>query len=74
MARRAGGESSIRKGGDGRWHGYVSMGLKDGGQRDRRHVASVSRAGVLRQVRELEDQRENGVVLAGGAPSRSSSG
>ena len=66
MARRAGGESSIRKGGDGRWHGYVSMGLKDGGQRDRRHVASVSRAGVLRQGRDLEDQRENGVVLAGG--------
>lgn len=32
---------SVRIGGsrgDGRWHGYVSMGLKAGGRRDRRHV------------------------------------
>lgn len=28
MARGARGESTIVKGDDGRWHGYVSMGLK----------------------------------------------
>ena len=45
--RRAAGESSIVKGADGRFHGYVSMGLKENGKRDRRHVASVKRADVV---------------------------
>ena len=66
MTRRARGESSISKGADGRWHGYVSMGLKDGGQRDRRHVAADKRAEVVRRVHELEEQREDGIVLADG--------
>lgn len=64
--KKGAGESSISKGADGRWHGYVSMGLKEGGQRDRRHVAGVRRADVLAQVRALEEQREAGVVLASG--------
>jgi integrase len=64
--RRASGESSIIKGADGRWHGYVSMGLKENGKRDRRHVASVKRADVVRRVRELEEQRDAGIVLASG--------
>ncbi len=29
---------SIYRDDGGRWHGYVSMGLKAGGRRDRRHV------------------------------------
>ena len=66
MTKRAKGESSIIKGDDGRWHGYVSMGLKDGGKRDRRHVASVKRADVVRMVRELEEQRDAGVVPPSG--------
>lgn len=66
MAKRGSGESSIVKGADGRWHGYVSVGLKEGGKRDRRHIAASSRAEAARQVRELEDQREQGVVLADG--------
>jgi integrase len=66
VTKRAKGESSIIKGDDGRWHGYVSMGLKDGGKRDRRHVASVKRADVVRMVRELEEQRDAGVVLPSG--------
>ncbi len=66
MTRAAPGESSITKGADGRWHGYVSMGLKEGGRRDRRHVAGARRADVVRQVRELEEQRDAGIVLAGG--------
>ncbi len=32
--KRASGESSISKGADGRWHGYVLMGLKENGRRD----------------------------------------
>jgi integrase len=66
MSKRSNGESSIVKGDDGRWHGYVSMGLKEGGKRDRRHVAAVRRADVVRMVRELEEQRDSGVVLPSG--------
>ena len=66
MTKRAAGESSITKGADGRWHGYVSMGLKENGKRDRRHVAAVKRADVVAQVRLLEEQRDAGVVLATG--------
>lgn len=70
MSRAAWGESSINKGSDGRWHGYVSIGLKGGGQRDRRHVAGKSRAEVVRKVRDLERKREAGSVgLAGRAPT-----
>lgn len=64
--RAASGESSISQGKDGRWHGYVSLGLKEGGKRDRRHVAAVKRADVVRMVREIEDQRDAGVRLASG--------
>ncbi len=65
-SKRGAGESSISKGADGRWHGYVSMGLKENGQRDRRHVAGTKRADVIAQVKVLEDQRDAGIVLASG--------
>jgi integrase len=64
--RAASGESSIYKGDDGRWHGFVSMGKKEGGRRDRRHVAAIKRADVVRKVRELEEQRDAGIVLNSG--------
>src|SRR3954453_16861903 len=64
--RKAAGESSVHKGADGRWHGYVSMGLKEDGKRDRRHVAAVKRADVVRRVRDLEEQRDAGITLASG--------
>ena len=70
MTKRANGESSIVKGDDGRFHGYVSMGLKEGGRRDRRHVASVKRADVVRMVRDLERKRDAGTAgAAGRAPT-----
>ena len=63
-------ESSIHEGGDGRWHGWVTMGTKDGGAADRRHVTGKTRAVVSRKVRELEKQREAGnVAQAGKAPT-----
>src|SRR3954453_19509157 len=64
--RKAAGESSVHKGADGRWHGYVSMGLKEDGKRDRRHVATVKRADVVRRVRDLDEQRDAGITLASG--------
>lgn len=66
MSRKSAGESSIYKGADGRWHGLVSMGLKQGGERDRRHVAALKRVDVVGKVRALEQQRKDGVVLVGG--------
>lgn len=66
MTKRGAGESSISKGADGRWHGYVSMGLKENGARDRRHVAAAKRADAVAQVRALEEQRDAGIVLASG--------
>lgn len=66
MSRSAYGESSIHQDSAGRWHGYVSMGLKREGQRDRRHVSAGKRAEVVRKVRALEQQRDSGVVQAAG--------
>jgi hypothetical protein len=37
--RAADGESSIFKGNDGRYHGFVSMGITTDGKPDRRHVS-----------------------------------
>src|SRR5919112_1792949 len=63
MAGRASnGESTIYKGADGRWHGYVSVGFKLDGTLDRRHVSSKSRGVVVAKVRELERQRDSGTV------------
>src|SRR3954447_12770414 len=68
--RAASGESSIVKGADGRFHGYVSMGVKEGGKRDRRHVAAVKRADAVRMVRDLERKRDAGTAgAAGKAPT-----
>ncbi len=67
MTRRASGESSIYQDEDGRWHGFVSMGKKENGRRDRRHVSAARRADVVAKVRELEKRRDAGVVLDRGA-------
>ena len=58
MSRTSNGESSIYQAADGRWHGYVSMGAKRNGQRDRRHVTGRRRSDVARKVRALEDVRD----------------
>jgi integrase len=63
---RASGESSIFNGEDGRWHGFVSMGKKDNGRRDRRHVSGAKRADVVAKVRAIEAKRDAGMVEAAG--------
>src|SRR3712207_2278842 len=63
MAGRASnGESTIYKGADGRWHGYVSVGFTLDGRLDRRHVSSNSRGVVVAKVRDLERKRDSGTV------------
>src|SRR3712207_6180667 len=67
-AKRSSGESSIYQDEDGRWHGFVSMGKKENGRRDRRHVSGARRADVVAKVRALESKRDAGIVEAAGRP------
>lgn len=65
VTRNANGESSIVKN-DGRWHGFVWMGLTDNGKPDRRHVSAAKRADVVIKVRALEAKRDAGLAEATG--------
>ena len=58
--------SSIYQGGDGYWHGRVTVGVQDDGTPDRRHVMGTSRANVVTKVRELERGRDQGAVRKAG--------
>jgi len=60
--RRPNGASSIYLGKDGRWHGRVTVGIKDDGTPDRRHVSRASKADIHKAVRELEKQRDSGSI------------
>jgi integrase len=60
--RQPNGASSIYLGNDGRWHGRVTVGIKDDGTPDRRHVSRKTRTEVTKLVRELERQRDGGTV------------
>ena len=65
-SRAANGRSSIYAGKDGYWHGRVTMGVRDDGKPDRRHTKSKNRAKVASKVRELERQRDEGIVTKPG--------
>ena len=62
MSRSPNLTSSVYKGKDGYWHGRVTVGLRDDGEPDRRHVTSKSRATVVQKVRGLEKLRDSGRV------------
>lgn len=64
--RASNGASSIYRGKDGDWHGRVTMGARDDGRPDRRHVRAKTRAEVTRKVRELEKSRDAGTVRRAG--------
>lgn len=64
--RRANGRSSIFQGADGRWHGYVTMGAKDNGKTDRRHVQAATEKAVTAKVIELEKKRDAATVTSAG--------
>ena len=61
-SRNANFRSTIYQSKDGRWHGRVTMGVRDDGRADRRHVRGVSRAEVARKVRALERERDSGMA------------
>ncbi len=58
--RASNGESTIYQDADGAWHGRVTMGIRDDGRPDRRHVRGKTRPVVAKKVRELEKEREAG--------------
>ncbi|WP_329518644.1 tyrosine-type recombinase/integrase [Spirillospora sp. NBC_01491] len=53
---------------DGKWHGYVTMGVKDDGSPDRRHRVGNSEPEVTKKVRELEGKRDAQKVDKPGRP------
>jgi integrase len=61
--RNPNGRSTIYQGADGYWHGRVTMGMKDDGTPDRRHVKRKEHADVVAAVQRLESERETGVVV-----------
>ncbi|GAB3365699.1 tyrosine-type recombinase/integrase [Amycolatopsis echigonensis] len=65
--RAPNGASSIYLGADGKWHGRVTMGVKDNGEPDRRHVERTNESDVIEAVRELERQRDSGQVSEPGS-------
>jgi integrase len=52
--------STVYKGSDGDWHGRVSVGYRDDGEVDRRHVSGKTKSIVVLKVRELEKRRDSG--------------
>jgi integrase len=64
--RNSNGRSSIYEGGDGYWHGRVTIGTKDDGKPDRRHVSAKTKAEVTKKVRALEKLRDQGNVPKAG--------
>jgi len=67
VERKPNGASSIYRGTDGYWHGRVTIGVKDDGRTDRRHVMGKTQAVVISKVRELERQRDEGTVRRAGS-------
>ncbi|GLY70726.1 site-specific integrase [Amycolatopsis taiwanensis] len=47
---------------DGKWHGRVTVGVRDDGKPDRRHIERKTEAEVIDAVRALEKQRDAGKV------------
>lgn len=64
--RAPNGASSIYQDKNGKWHGRVTMGVRDDGKPDRRHVESWDEKTVIDKVRNLERQRDEGKVTKPG--------
>lgn len=62
VSRNANFASSIYFGADGSWHGRVTVGLRDDGRPDRRHVKRKTKSAVAQAVKRLERERDSGRV------------
>ena len=61
-ARNPNRASTVYLGNDGDWHGRVTMGFRDNGAPDRRHVRGKTKSEVVKKVRALERLRDEGAV------------
>jgi integrase len=66
MKRTANGRSSIYQDARGYWHGRVTIGEKEDGALDRRHVGGRTKSEVTAKVRELERRRSEQTVTKAG--------
>lgn len=64
--RASNGRSSIYQSRDGRWHGWVTLGVKEDGSTDRRHRTGGTRKEVTAKVRLLEKLRDAGITSDAG--------
>ena len=69
MTRRSAGRgrnpnrrSTIYQDKNGYWHGRVTVGVRDDGKPDRRHVGGKTQAEVAEKVGKLEQERDKGAV------------
>ncbi|MDR7304715.1 tyrosine-type recombinase/integrase, partial [Haloactinomyces albus] len=53
---------------DGKWHGRITVGVRDDGRPDRRHVKRKTEGEVVDALQELEQQRRAGTVRKPGKP------
>jgi hypothetical protein len=60
--RAPNGASTVYLGSDGKWHGRVTMGVKDNGDPDRRHVKRKREEDAIKAVQKLEAERANGTA------------
>lgn len=66
-SRNSNGRSSIYfSKSDKSWHGWVTVGTKDNGNPDRRHVRGKNKTEVSDKVRKLESERDAGKVRKAG--------
>ena len=71
MGTRAGNQrSSIFVGADGRYYGFVTMGIRPDGSVDRRKRTGKTHADVVRKVRALERERTDGSAIPAGHSPR----
>lgn len=66
-SRNPSGASTVYKGKDGYWHGRVTVGQRDDGRTDRRHVSAKTKGEVVAKVRKLEKLRDSGRMPQAGA-------
>lgn len=58
--RAPNGAGSFYPGADGRWHGRITVGVRDDGRPDRRHVTGRSEKEVRKKARDIEKARDDG--------------
>lgn len=58
--RNPNGRSTVYLGKDGWWHGRVTMGTRDDGRPDRRHVRARTESEATTKVQNLERKRDSG--------------